>query len=96
MTPCCGPGQARRALSGLLHEGKQALKAKEVSAALLAAEQVSGLQRPPFKCPLESTCMGLMEGCKLPASGYSETVQCSSWAIAAVIVSGECLTLRRA
>lgn len=42
MTPCCWPGQARRALSGLLHEGKQALKAKEVSAALLAAEQVCG------------------------------------------------------
>ncbi|KAK9842212.1 hypothetical protein WJX81_000803 [Elliptochloris bilobata] len=31
--------QARRALSGLLHEGKQALRAKDVSAALLAAEQ---------------------------------------------------------
>lgn len=43
MPPPAGPTQARRALSGLLHEGKQALKAKEVSAALLAAEQARGL-----------------------------------------------------
>ncbi len=42
MLPYARAIQARRALSGLLHEGKQALKAKEVSAALLAAEQVCG------------------------------------------------------